>query len=73
MVRLTVEQNRIGQILQAGSLLLNDSSTADDVARQTEAQMSLLNRHWEDLRIQALDRQTRCVTDEDNCTCIAAT
>jgi len=62
MVRLTVEQNRIGQILQAGSLLLNDSSTADSVGRQIEAQMSLLNKHWEQLRIQAMDRQTRyCV------------
>lgn len=59
MVRLTVEQNRIGRILQAGSLLLTSSMTADDVARQIEAQMSLLNRHWEELRIQAMDRQTR--------------
>jgi len=62
MVRLTVEQNRIGQILQAGSLLLNASSTGDDVARQIEAQMTLLNRHWEELRVQAMDRQTRYVT-----------
>lgn len=61
-MRLTVEQNRIGQILQAGSLLLNASSTGDDVARQIEAQMTLLNRHWEELRVQAMDRQTRYVT-----------
>jgi len=59
MVRLTVEQNRIGQILQAGSLLLTDSTTSEDAARQIEAQMSLLNTHWEDLRIHAMDRQTR--------------
>ena len=61
MVHLTVEQNRIGRILQAGSLLLNDSSTARDVGRQIEAQMTLLNKHWEDLRVQAMDRQTRSV------------
>ena len=59
MVRLTVEQNRIGQIVQAGSLLLTDSTTSEDAARQIEAQMSLLNTHWEDLRIHAMDRQTR--------------
>jgi len=60
MVRLTVEQNRIGQILQAGSLLLSDSSTTDTTGRQIEAQMSLLNEHWEQLRVQAMDRQARC-------------
>jgi len=59
MVRLTVEQNRIGQILQAGSLLLSDSSTADSTARQIKAQMSLLNEHWEKLRVHAMDRQAR--------------
>lgn len=60
MVRLTVEQNRIGQILQAGSFLLSDLSTADNVAWHIEAQMSLLNKHWEELRNCAMDRQTRC-------------
>jgi len=55
MVRLTVEQNRIGQILEAGSLLL----TAGDVSGQIEAQMCLLKKHWEQLRIHAMDRQTR--------------
>lgn len=59
MVRLTVEQNRIGQILQAGSRLLTDGTLSEDTARQIEAQMSLLNTHWEDLRIHAMDRQTR--------------
>jgi len=59
MVHLTVQQNRICQILQAGSLLLSDSSTADVAARQIEVQMSLLNEYWEKLRVQAMDRQAR--------------
>jgi len=59
MVRLTVEQNRIGQILQAGSLLLSDGSTAEAAGRQIEAQMTLLNEQWEKLRVQAMDRQAR--------------
>jgi len=59
MVRLMVEQNRIGQILQAGSQLLADSTMTEDSARQIEAQMSLLNAHWENLRVHAMDRQTR--------------
>ena len=59
MVRLMVEQNRIGQILQAGSQLLADSTMTEDSARQIEAQMSLLNAHWETLRVHAMDRQTR--------------
>jgi len=59
MVRLTVQQSRIGQILQEGSQLLADSNTTDSEARQIEAQMSLLNSHWEDLRVQAMNRQTR--------------
>ena len=59
MVRLMVEQNRIGQILQAGSQLLADSTMTEDSARQIEAQMSLLNTHWENLRVHAMDRQTR--------------
>jgi len=60
-VRLTVEQNRIGEILQAGALLLSDGSTAEAAGRQIEAQMSLLNDHWEKLRVQAMDRQARYV------------
>jgi len=68
MVRLTVEQTRIGQILQVGSRLLNASSTADEIARQIEAQMSLLNKHWEDLRVDAMERQTRSVASVE-CMC----
>ena len=59
MVHLTIQQSRIGQILQVGGQLLADSGMADDEARQVEAQMSLLNSHWEELRIRAMDRQTR--------------
>jgi hypothetical protein len=59
MVQLTVQQGRIGHVLHVGSQLLADPSTSDDVAQQIEAQMALLNNHWEELRIKAMDRQTR--------------
>ena len=61
MVRLTIQQGRIGQILHVGTELLADESTSDDEAKQIEAQMALLNTHWEDLRIRAMDRQSRLV------------
>lgn len=59
MVQLTIQQSRIGQILQIGSQLLSDSSLLEDEVREVEAQMALLNSQWEDLRVRAMDRQTR--------------
>ena len=59
MVELTVQQGHIGQVLHAGNQLLVDGQTTEDDARQIEAQMAVLNTQWEELRVQAMARQTR--------------
>ena len=59
MVQLTQHQNDIGQMLQRGNQLVSRHQLSDTEERQIEAQMRLLNQQWEELRIDAMARQTR--------------
>jgi hypothetical protein len=59
MLDLTKHQNSVGQVLQDGSKLINSgllNQTEDNEVRQ---QMKLLNDMWENLRIKAVDKQSK--------------
>lgn len=59
MLDLTKHQNNVGLVLQEGSRLINSGTiTAEDDA-EVRKQMKLLNDMWENLRLQAVDRQAK--------------
>ena len=60
MIRLTKDQNQVGEILQEGNQLLTSSEIRfqPDEAKQMKEQMKALNRRWELLRSKSLERQS---------------
>lgn len=59
MESLTHHQDHIGKLLQHGHTLIQDSCQSEEERHQIEAQMALLNAQWEELRVAAMDRQTK--------------
>ena len=62
MVQLTQNQGRVGNVLQEGNQLIAD--TRDDPETDTtdiRKLMTKLNDRWEDLRVNAMQRQTRLI------------
>lgn len=59
MESLTCRQDHVGRLLQRGHSAMQADSVSEEDRRQIEAQMLLLNAQWEELRIAAMDRQTR--------------
>ncbi|GFN77850.1 dystrophin [Plakobranchus ocellatus] len=62
MVELTRHQDSIGGVLKEGNDLLSDGKVTADEEKEIRTQMSLLNNRWEELRVKALDRQSRLQT-----------
>ena len=60
-MELTKHQTRVGGVLQEGSLLVVDSKLSEEEENEVRLQMSLLNTRWEELRVKAMDRQSRSV------------
>ena len=60
MVRLTHKQADVGRVLHDGSRLVQQSpSPADDQRPTVDDQLTLLSSRWEELRLNAMDRQAR--------------
>ncbi|XP_059157467.1 dystrophin-like isoform X5 [Physella acuta] len=59
MVELTRHQDSIGGVLKEGNDLLADGKVTAEEDKEIRTQMSLLNNRWEELRVKALDRQSR--------------
>jgi dystrophin len=59
MLQLTKHQGPLGSVLQRGKYLIAEGKVNDEEEREIRLQMSLLNNRWEELRVKAMDRQTR--------------
>ncbi|XP_035715809.1 dystrophin isoform X4 [Folsomia candida] len=59
MLSLTDHQGDVGEVLQEGSRLLQESKLPPGEIEEVRAQMKLLNTKWEDLRVKAMDRQNK--------------
>ena len=59
MVQITHRQATIGSVLQEGNHFLRDGCLTPEEERQIDAQIALLNSSWEELRLKAMDRQTK--------------
>lgn len=59
MESLTNRQDHVGRLLQRGHSAIQAEGVSVEDRYQIEAQMLLLNAQWEELRIAAMDRQTR--------------
>jgi len=63
MVRLTQRQADVGSVLHDGSNLVQQQTSpelSDDQRRTVDSQLTLLSSRWEELRLNAMDRQARC-------------
>ncbi len=58
-MELTKHQGRVGNVLQEGNMLVSEDKVSKDEQAEIRGQMGLLNNRWEDLRIKAMDRQSR--------------
>lgn len=59
MLELTKHQNNVGLVLQEGSRLINSNSITTEEDTELRKQMKLLNDMWENLRLQAVERQAK--------------
>lgn len=61
MMELTAHQSSVGNVLQAGNQLIAQGDLSIDEENEIQEQMTLLNSRWEDLRVESMYRQSRCV------------
>lgn len=59
MLDLTKHQNNVGLVLQEGSRLINTGTISQEDDLEVRKQMKLLNDMWENLRLQAVERQAK--------------
>lgn len=59
MLDLTKHQNNVGLVLQEGSRLINSGTISQEDDLEVRKQMKLLNDMWENLRLQAVERQAK--------------
>ena len=59
MMQLTQHQGRVGSVLQEGNHMIGEGKTNDGEESDMRRQMELVNNRWENLRVQAMDRQSR--------------
>ncbi|XP_071545204.1 uncharacterized protein [Panulirus ornatus] len=59
MLELTSKQGGIGDVLGEGSRLMRDGVMEEEEEEEVRVQMKLLNTRWEELRVKAMDRQSR--------------
>nr|XP_053632349.1 utrophin-like [Cherax quadricarinatus] len=61
MLELTSKQGGIGDVLGEGSRLMREGVMEEEEEEEVRVQMKLLNTRWEELRVKAMDRQSRYV------------
>ncbi|XP_053396069.1 dystrophin-like isoform X7 [Mercenaria mercenaria] len=59
MLELTKHQDSIGTVLREGNDLIVEGKVKSDEENEIRVQMGLLNNRWEELRLKALDRQSK--------------
>ncbi|XP_018303902.1 dystrophin isoform X8 [Mycetomoellerius zeteki] len=59
LMELSGHQDGVGTVLEEGARLLAEGGLHKDEEHEVRVQMSLLNSRWEDLRMRAMERQTR--------------
>lgn len=59
LLELSGHQDRVGAVLEEGARLLADGGLHRDEEQEVRVQMSLLNSRWEELRMRAVDRQSK--------------
>ena len=56
---LTQYQTNVGTLLTKGNTLLQAGDLTSQQEQEVRGQVDLLNQEWEDLRVGAMERQTR--------------
>ncbi|XP_064628408.1 dystrophin-like isoform X4 [Lineus longissimus] len=59
MMELTKHQQVVAGVLQEGHTLILDLKVTEDEESDIKVQVALLNSRWEDLRVKAMERQTK--------------
>ena len=59
MMQLTQHQSQVGNVLQEGNQLIMEGKLSAEADAQVHVQIGLLNNRWEELRVKAMDRQTK--------------
>lgn len=59
MLELTQHQEGVEEVLHEGNKLITQGKIASEEKEEIEVQMELLNTRWQDLRIKAVDRQSK--------------
>ncbi|XP_052240299.1 dystrophin-like isoform X2 [Dreissena polymorpha] len=62
MLELTKHQDSIGTVLRDGNDLIVEGKVKVDEENEIRVQMGLLNNRWEELRLKALERQSKLQT-----------
>ena len=62
MMQLTQHQGQVGNVLQEGNQLILEGKQSPEVETEVHVQIGLLNNRWEELRVKAMDRQSRLVS-----------
>jgi hypothetical protein len=59
LLELAGHQDGVGAVLEEGARMLSEGGLSRDEEDEVRVQMRLLNSRWEDLRIKAMERQSR--------------
>jgi hypothetical protein len=59
LLELAGHQEGVGAVLEEGARMLSEGGLSRDEEDEVRVQMRLLNSRWEDLRIKAMERQSR--------------
>ena len=59
MMQLTQHQSQVGNVLQEGNQLIMEGKLSAEADTQVHVQIGLLNNRWEELRVKAMDRQSK--------------
>lgn len=63
LLELAGHQDGVGAVLEEGARMLSEGGLSRDEEDEVRVQMRLLNSRWEDLRIKAMERQSRYSQD----------
>jgi len=59
MLDLTRHQDSVGAVLRDGNDLIVEGKVRAEEEQEIRVQMGLLNNRWEELRLKALERQSK--------------
>ena len=58
-MQLTRQQGQVGRVLQEGNLLISERGVTSEEEQEVRLQMTLLNERWEQVRVNAMNKQSR--------------